>query len=318
MVAWWMVQAGCLVATGWIFYRMMPLSTPWKINVLVALAGLLPIGLAVAMGHLVPVLLLILAAGFALHAQDRRWSAGVVLSAMALKPQFAVGLLIWLAIRRDFRAICGLAVGLLAQAATVSVVLGPTVCFDFLRAAPKIGALVRTSLYSPVFEQSFAGIVSNLMHMYGYHHASHFVPMRVAHVLTASLAALLLCRIVFTLRPWLRRELPPGARQCEYAAAVLFMLLFTPYLLGYDLTLLAVPLVSLWCSPCRWDGVLLYATTTACAAALYAWLGISLIGVAALWVMFDVGHVLRAEENAEHVLANRLLARLENAIGSAG
>ena len=96
--------------------------------------------------------------------------------------------------------------------------------------------------------------------------------MRIAYAVTASAAAVMLCRVVWARRPWSKRAgskaaLPPACRSTapcnyEYACGVLFMMIFPPYFLVYDQTLLAVPLVMLWSSPAwRW-GVALFATMT--------------------------------------------------------
>ena len=54
LYAWWAIQLGCLAMCGVIFYRTMPLARHWRINVLVALAALLPLWIAIGIGHLAP------------------------------------------------------------------------------------------------------------------------------------------------------------------------------------------------------------------------------------------------------------------------
>jgi hypothetical protein len=66
----------------------------------------------------------------------------------------------------------------------------------------------------------------------------------------------------------------------------MFMLLVPPYLILYDQTLLAIPLVMLWSSPAwRW-GVVLFSTTTVLVVNLAMPLGFSLTGLAALATMY--------------------------------
>ena len=66
------------------------------------------------------------------------------------------------------------------------------------------------------------------------------------------------------------------------------MMIFPPYFLVYDQSLLAVPLVMLWSSPAwRW-GVALFATTTVLEANLALTLGFSLTGLVALATMFSL------------------------------
>jgi hypothetical protein len=286
LVAWWAIQAGCFLAAGAMLYRVMPFSRRWRINALLALGGMLPVWIAIGSGHLVPLLLAILCGGLMLHRRDRPAAAGLVLSALALKPQFAVGILLWLAVRRDVRALGGMLAGLAAQALAVSVFLGPGVCFDYLRAMPMITTIVRAFSYSPIFEQSFAGIASNLLRMRGYGYDLHTLPMRIIHIATAGAAAVLLCRVVFASRPWRGPTQSGDVRNYEYACAVMFPLLFSPYLLVYDLTLLAVALVFLWSSPQWRIGVALYLTMTAIAALAYLEMGFSVTGAAVLTTMF--------------------------------
>ena len=163
LAAWWAIQAVCILATGVIFYRTSPLPRPWRINMLAALAALLPLWIAVGIGHLAPMLLLVLAGGLTLHKQGKRGWAGLVLSLLALKPQLAAGLVLWMLLRRDLRTLLGLAAGFALQALAVAVFLGPGLWLDYLHAMPAISAVTRAYRYSPLFEQSFAGIASNLL-----------------------------------------------------------------------------------------------------------------------------------------------------------
>jgi len=294
LVVWWGVQAACFAASGWILYRMMSLARRWRVVALMALATLFPAAIAVRLAHLAPVLLLILSGGITLHRSGRTARAGLLLSLLAIKPQLAVGLVLWLCLRRDLRTLAGTAAGMLAQAAAVAAAFGPAVFLDYLHQLPVIASICRTLFrYSPVFEQSASGIVDNLLWMHGADRSVRVVAMLAAHILAASAASILLVRTVWATRRfggWRRLAggAPAHAAQYEYAAAVLFMLLFPPYLLVYDLVLLAVPLVLLWSTP-RWPvGVALYATATIPAAALVMWTGFSLTGLAALWAMFEI------------------------------
>ena len=303
LVVWWGIQAACFAGVGWILYGMMDLSRRWRVIALASLANLFPLAIAVRMAHLAPMLLLVLAGGIVLHSRGKTVSAGLLLSLLAIKPQLAVGLVLWLCLRRDLRTLAGVAAGMLAQAAAVAAAFGPAVFRDYLQQLPVIAAICRTLFhYSPIFEQSASGIVDNLLWMHGADRSVRIVAMLAAHILAAAAASILLVRTVSAARPFTfgkvaRRE--PGtlrvahAAQYEYAAAVLFMLLFPPYLLVYDLLLLAVPLVLLWSTP-RWPvGVVLYATATMLAATLAMWTGFSLTGLAALWAMFEIALAMR-------------------------
>ena len=314
LAVWWAIQAVCLVATGAIFYRTAPLSQPWRINMLLALAALLPLWVAVGIGHLAPMLLLVLAAGLTLHKRGQCGWAGLLLSILALKPQLAAGLVLWMLLRRDLRTLLGLAAGFALQALAVAVLLGPRLWLDYLHAMPGISAVTRAYRYSPLFEQSFAGIASNLLWAAGL--AAWQVPaMRITYAVTVSAAAVMLCRVVWARRPFVPRNSfrstakgqnegmnsvqgqndgmnsagrsdIPGTENYEYACGMLFMMILPPYFLVYDQTLLALPLFMLWSSPAwRW-GVALFATATVLGGNVSFSIGFSLTGFVALLAMF--------------------------------
>ena len=305
LAAWWAIQAVCLLATGVIFYRTTPLPQPWRINMLVALAALTPLSIAVFIGHLAPMLLLVMTGGLTLHKQGKRSWAGLLLSILALKPQLAAGLLLWMLLRRDLRTLLGLAAGFALQALAVALLLGPGLWLDYLHAMPVISAVTRAYRYSPLFEQSFAGMASNLLWAAGL--AAWQVPaMRIIYAATASAAVVMLCRVVWARRPLGSTECIPSTRNSqgnainsvrrraagtenyEYACGVLFMTIFPPYFLVYDQTLLAIPLVMLWSSPAwRW-GVALLATTTVVIANFSFTLGFSLTGLVILATMLSL------------------------------
>jgi hypothetical protein len=315
LVVWWGIQGACFAASGWILYRMMSLQRRWRVVALMALATLFPVAIAVRLAHLAPMLLLILSGGIALHRSGRSVWAGLLLSLLAVKPQLAVGLVLWLCLRRDFRTLAAMAAGGLAQAAAVAAAFGPAVFLDYLQQLPLIASISRSLFrYSAVFEQSLSGIVDNLLWMHGVDRGVRVVAMIVAHILAASTASILLVRVVAATRPFgrfslaggfarrflrqnggqarplndTRPALPPHAADYEYACAVLFLLLFPPYLLVYDLTLLAIPLALLWSTP-RWPvAVVLYSTVTVASATLAMWTGFSLTGLVALWTMFEI------------------------------
>ena len=73
----------------------------------VALArALLPLwSCRVAWANWTPMLLLVLAGGLTLHKQGKATWAGLVLSILALKPQLAAGLVLWMLLRRDLRTL---------------------------------------------------------------------------------------------------------------------------------------------------------------------------------------------------------------------
>ena len=156
LCVWWAIQAACFTATGWMLYRMMNIPRRWRIVAIMALAAILPVWVAIRMGHLSPILLLILTGGISLHRRGNPWWAGFVFSLLAVKPQFAAGIGVWLLVRWDLRALGGLAIGLLVQATAVMAILGPRLPLDYLAAMPTVASLLRDYRYSAVFEQSLA------------------------------------------------------------------------------------------------------------------------------------------------------------------
>jgi hypothetical protein len=294
LATWWAMQALCVAICGVIFYRTMPLARHWRINALVALAALLPLWIAIGIGHLAPMLLLVVTGGLTLHRHGRRLLAGALMSLLAIKPQLVVGLTIWMLLRRDWRTLAGLAVGGAVQVAAVAAALGPGIWLDYLHELPRISAMTREYTYSPLFEQSFAGIAGNLCDAAGLT-TIKISAMRIAYAITTAVAAVSLCRVVGSRRPFGTRQPErsnTAKRNYEYACGVLFMTIFPPYFLVYDQTLLAFALVMLWASPSwRW-GVLLLAVSSPPLANLSFAIGFSVTGVVALAAMVSVAREL--------------------------
>jgi hypothetical protein len=219
---------------------------------------------------------------------------------LALKPQLAVGLVLWMLLRRDVRTLLGLTAGFALQVAAVAAVAGPAVWFDYLHALPAISTITRRTHFSPLVEASFTGIASNLIWSAGWT-SWQAAAMKIAYAVSVSAAVVMLCRVVWSRRPFssVAFRSAKGAffygvkgddetTNYEYACGVLFMLIVPPYLIIYDQTLLAVPLVMLWASPAwRW-GIVLFAATTVIAANLSLTLGFSLAPFVALAVMFSL------------------------------
>ena len=318
LAIWWAIQAICVLGTGLIFYRTAEIARPWRINMLAALACMMPLWIAIGIGQLAPVLVLALAGGIALHRRSKCVWAGLVLSLLALKPQLAVGLVLWMLLRRDLRTLVGLATGFALQVAAVAAVAGPAVWFDYLHAMPAISAITRRAHFSPMVEASFTGIASNLVCAAG-RTAWEATAMKIAYAVSVSAAAVMLCRVVWSRRPLANVADPlrgcpgsakgvlfrgakgdndrlpaPETANYEYVCGVLFMLIVPPYLIIYDQTLIAVPLVMLWSSPARRWGLALFAATTVAAANLSPSLGFSVTGFAALAAMFYLANAATA------------------------
>lgn len=83
------------------------------------------------------------------------------------------------------------------------------------------------------------------------------------------------------------------------------MLLAPPYLLGYDLLLLAVPIALLWSTPNWRMGMALYASVTLPAAIAYTCLSFSIVPLVVLWVMVHMERAARASEEPGETTAQR-------------
>ena len=294
--AWWGLQALCLATCATIFYRTTPLPRHLRINMLVGLAALVPLWIAVGIGHLCAHALVGPYGRIDLAPPKPAAAGGSVLvavwpSSRNLSPAWLSGCC--------SAATCGpwlgLVLGAAIQFAVVALALGPGIWLDYLRALPGIAASTRAYVYSPLFEQSFAGIASNLVDSAGLP-GLKIPAMRIAYAITSAAAAVALCRVVAARRPFsvtspVQQESAGWTlcrRNYEYACGVLFMTIFPPYFLVYDQTLLAFPLVMLWASPgWRW-GVLLMAVSAVPLANLSFALGFSVTGVVALATMISL------------------------------
>ncbi len=146
-------------------------------------------------------------------------------------------------------------------------------------------------------EASLTGMASNVLWAAGLT-AWEAAAMKITYAVTVSAAAVMLCRAVWKAEKLkterLKGNLSFSASQrfsfsdenYEYACGVLFMMMVPPYLILYDQTLLAIPLVMLWSSPAwRW-GVALFATATVLVVNFSLVLGFGFTGIVALAAMF--------------------------------
>jgi len=287
VAVWWSLQAGCFLGAGLMLERTMAIAAPWRWTALLALTTLFPVLLTFKYGHLSALILLVLVGGLTLHHRGKRLLAGSLLSLLAVKPQFALGVLIWLLLRRDWRSVGGYLVGGLLQVTVVSICLGPIVLLSYLESLPLIARMARDVRYTAVFEQSIGGMLGNLLESLGYRHQDFTGHCMFIQMLIAGCAGLLLFRIVRAPN----RHTGPGsdtssAWRYEQASAVLFMLLLTPHLLVYDLVLLAVPIIHL-CSTPRWRmGVALYLSVSPIIVVVYQQIGFSVVPFLALAAVY--------------------------------
>src|SRR5262249_39042842 len=113
IVVWWLILATCFAAAFLLLLRWLSPPPAWRWTALLALAAFTPVSSTFWNGQLAGFLLLALVAGLDLHRRGWPFAAGLVLALLALKPQLALGPGLWLLLRLDWRALAGLASGVL-------------------------------------------------------------------------------------------------------------------------------------------------------------------------------------------------------------
>lgn len=292
-VTWWIGQALLYCGAGWMACRGASIAPRWRVTAALALATIFPFWIAVRIGQLTALWLVALFAGILLHRRGNLTASGVVLSVLALKPQLAVPVFIWLLLRRDRRPIGGMAIGVAAQAIAVIVCLGPSMPGYYLSELPNLAKAAKALCFSPAFEQSFAGTLQGILVKGGWLSPQLGWAAMLAQPILSLLSGILLLQAVLANQRLERRgEAPRFAAWYEYSCAVLFLLLFTPHLLLYDMGLLAVPMVCLWSSPGWRMGVVLYLSTTVAAALLYLGLDFSPAPLLMFWILYRLSRQL--------------------------
>ena len=160
---WWIVEVALIFVAGWMFYRQMDFPRRWRVTAMLALATIFPMWVAIRMGQTTPVWLLTLLGGIELHRRNHRWGAGLLLSLLAMKPQLAAPVFVWLLFRRDLRVIFGMMLGAAAQATVSAIVLGPEILTQYAATLLSVGGAIEPINFSPAFEQSVGGTLKNLL-----------------------------------------------------------------------------------------------------------------------------------------------------------
>ena len=107
-------------------------------------------------------ILLVVAGGLTLHRREHRGWAGVLLALLALKPQMAVGLVLWMLLGAI--SACWPAWRRVSPfSSSRSHLLGPGVWLNYFHAMPAISAVTRSAHFSPLMEASLTGMASNLL-----------------------------------------------------------------------------------------------------------------------------------------------------------
>ena len=150
--------------------------------------------------------------------------AGICLGALCYKPQFALVIPIMLVLWRRWRVFAAATVTVLGLAALSLAMFGPGAWSAFLANGGLARAVLEQGLVSYAKMQSLFAAVR----LWG-------GPAWLAYAAQAALVAGVIAGLV-----WLRRRDPQG--RAESAAMITAALLATPYLLDYDLAILALPL----------------------------------------------------------------------------
>lgn len=230
---WWLIQLACFISAAVVLFRSLEPSPEWRRTAWLGLAAFYPVLSTFWNGQLASLFLLCFVVGFELHHRCRPFEAGLVLSLLAMKPQFALGVGVWLLLRRDFWTLVGCCCGGLLQAAAVSFVMGPKILLAYSQATRSYPELFRMHFISADHQHAIAGIFTN-------HFGGTFAEMGMAiHFLLALYAGFLLLRVINAHRCGADGI---AASRLELSAAVIFILLLTPHLLTYDLSYLLVPI----------------------------------------------------------------------------
>jgi hypothetical protein len=294
LAVWWPLNVACFAVAGWMLVRWCDVSAAWRWTLVLAIASYYPFIMSFRAGQLSPLLLLVTLTALTLVRRQRQVAGGLILSLLALKPQFAAGMILWFLLRRDLRVLSGILVGVVLQMVIVAVLLQPAIIADYLWS---------TSVYlqhSQIYDfpdgwvHSLAGTLQNMLGRLGYVGAGCGNGCKAVHVAVLLIAAAGVASWSWRSRDQNKQQCDsPCGWQCEQAAAVVFTLLFTPHLLLYDLLLLLVPIVYLL-ETSRWRQALaIYLATSALVMPVYAWGDVSLVPfvlVAVLYRLLRHGH----------------------------
>jgi hypothetical protein len=279
ILIWWLIQAACFLTAGCLLRRTLDPLPSWRHTAWLGLMSFFPVMSTFWFGQLAALLLLAWVAGLELCRIGRPFSGGCVLSLLAMKPQLAAGVLFWLVLRRDVRALGGLCLGVVLQAWVVAISLPPEVFAPFAAYKRLFAQNLVIYRFAPDLEHATAGILTDLLgEAYGRW-------AMLVHLTLAAGAASLLFRIV--------RKHHKDLGLVESSAAVLFALLASPHLLTYDLTYLLIPLTYLLsgrrtaCSPeLPMPESLLYLCATL--TPLYGLLGFSIVPIVLLGTLHSL------------------------------
>jgi hypothetical protein len=240
VVLWWLTQVLAFAAAFCLLLKDLDPAPAWRPTVCLAFAAFGPVIATFYDGQMAGFWLLILTTGLLLRRRGRLIAAGLVLSLLALKPSLALGIIVWLVVRGQLRTGLGFCLGGLLQLGLTSVVLGPEVFPAYVRSIREYEGGWSTTVWAVHHVHSVKGILRNFA-------GGEPAWVNAVHLFVVSVACLLLVRIAWVQR-WSpqAKDMDDSARRSDEAAAVLVVLLTTPYLLTYDVSLLLVPICHFW------------------------------------------------------------------------
>lgn len=240
LALWWTLGLAAFLCTLAIWRRWLPADI-WPS------AAVLAIGLPAwfqtfAGGQNTFFTVLILSAACHLLLRRRNLLAGVALSLLAYKFQLLAVPALFLAYMKCWRALAGLALGLLTTVGFTLAYFGPEVLVAYFRFASELPGLMQTSGFYAAKQHSWYGFVEQL--------SDRAWPATSIRLLAALLSILSVAAMLVYVRRsgQAMTAADPGAR-CALARALSVMLVATvlasPHLFQYDLLLLA-PAAVLW------------------------------------------------------------------------
>ncbi|HMO15803.1 MAG TPA: glycosyltransferase family 87 protein [Pirellulaceae bacterium] len=247
LAVWRIINVASYIISGWLLIRSVPQA--WKCTAFLILLGFFPFIVALRAGQIAPLLMLCTVVGL-------KYKRGLPLSLLALKPQFAVGMLVILLVRREYTLALSMLLGIAAQCLAVIFLLGPNVGFAYLEFATIYWRHSEIYVFPPGWVHSLASLIGTNGHL-------------------VVLAGLTVYAVMLRKLEW----------QQEMAIAVAYMLLFTPHLLLYDLLFLAIPIVGLlpkWNIP-TW----LLIASSAILLPIWELTGTTMIPVLLIWVLIS-------------------------------
>jgi len=252
-LAWNLISLAALAVSLWLMNRGLHVTaSPWALLPLVTFLLLCgPFRQQVIQGQLNLVLLLLLTGTWAADRSGRPLLAGTLLGAATAIKLFPGFLVLYLLLRRDWRAVAAAAVSFTILTGLTAGVLGTAAYRDYVG-----NVLPQLAPYeSDWLNASFAGFWSRLFNPTS--HQNSVIPLWHSPALAG--AGTLVCRLaVVALLVWgLRQMRTPGDRDLGFGLVLVGMLLVSPVCWDHYFLLLFLPVLVLWqrlrgAGPARW------------------------------------------------------------------